>query len=250
MFRFSPLAVLAGLGALAPLTAFAQTDARKVIEEAAAAHGGLENLAKHPAARIKVKGTYLVQGQPVPYAGQSVYFMPDRVRSTVELTIKNVPRTVEQIQNGERSAMIVGGLTQHVTESQAQELKMSLYCQNLARFVPLLKEPKYTLTPASDKLIDDKRAFGVRVSSAGHKDVTLYFDAESHLLVMMERPGFDANGLKAEQQEFYSDFRSAGGIKYAGKTKAVQNGKVILESEVIDFQPLERVDAKEFALPP
>jgi hypothetical protein len=90
----------------------------------------------------------------------------------------------------------------------------------------------------------------VRVSSSGRKDVTLYFDAESHVLVMLERPGFDANGVKAEQQEIYSDFRSAGGIKYAVKTQALQSGKVTRESEVIEFQPLEKVDSKEFALPP
>ena len=29
----------------------------------------------------------------------------------------------------------------------------------------------------------------------------------------------------------------------------MQNGKLTLESGVIEFQPLERVDAKEFALP-
>jgi hypothetical protein len=250
MYCFRLFAAAAGFALLVSTTAFAQADARTLIEDAAAAHGGQENLAKYAAARIKVKGSYVVQGQPVPYLGQSVYLMPDRVRSTVELTIKNVARTVEQIQNGDRSAMLVAGLAQQVTDAQAQELKMSLYCQNLARFVPLLKDSKYTLSTAGEKTIDAKRALGVRVSHPGRKDVTLYFDADSHLLVMLERPGVDANGAKTDQQEFYTDFRTANGLKYAGKTRVVQNGKVTLESEVLEFQPLERVDAKEFALPP
>ena len=146
--------------------------------------------------------------------------------------------------------MIVGGLAQHVTEAQGLELKTSMYCQNIARLVPLLKDSKFTLIAVGDKLIDDKRAAAVRVASAGHKDITLYFDAESHLLVMLERPGFDAAGGQLDQQEFYSDFHTASGLKYSGKTKVVQNGKVTRESEVIEFQPLERVDAREFALPP
>lgn len=244
--RLAALAILAGL---APADSHAE-DAKAIIEQAAAAHGGVETLAKYPAARIKVKGTIEVQRQQAPYSSQSVYFMPDRVRSTVTLTIQNVARTVEQVQNGDRAAMIVGGLAQHVTEAQGQELKTSMYCQNIARLVPLLKDSKFTLTAVGDKLIDDKRTAAVRVASAGHKDITLYFDAESHLLVMLERPGFDAAGGQLDQQEFYSDFHTASGLKYAGKTKVVQNGKVTRESEVIEFQPLERVDAREFALPP
>jgi hypothetical protein len=245
--RIAAILIVAGF---MPATARAQTDARPIIEDAVKAHGGMETLGKYPGARIKVKGTVEVQRQPAPYSGQSVYLMPDRVKSTVTLTIQNIARTIETIQNGERSAMIVGGLAQHVAEAQAQELRTSLYCQNLARLVPLLKESKYTLTAAGEKIIDDKKVVGVRVASAGHKDVTLYFDAESHLLVMLERPGFGADGGKLDQQEFYSDFRTASGLKYAAKTKVVQNGKVTRETEVAEFQPLERVEAREFAIPP
>ena len=142
-----------------------------MIERGAVAHGGLDILAKYPAARIKVKGSYVFQGRPVPYSGQSVYSMPDRLHSTVELTIQNVARTVEQIQNGERSGMLVAGIAQHVSDAQSQELKMSLYCQNVARLVPLLKDEKFNLSTAGDKSIDGKSAIGVRVAYPGRKEV-------------------------------------------------------------------------------
>jgi len=246
---FDHLTTLTAIMFIAPASVFAQTDARKLIEQGAVAHGGLDNLAKYPAARIKVKGSYVFQGRPVPYSGQSVYSMPDRLHSTVELTIQNVARTVEQIQNGERSGLLVAGIAQHLSDAQSQELRMSLYCQHVARLVPLLKDEKFNLSTAGDKTIDGKPASGVRVEYPGRKEVTLYFDADTHLLVMLERPGFDSAGAKVDQQEFYSDFRNASGLKYAGKTRVMQNGKMTLESGVIEFQPLERVDAKEFALP-
>ena len=53
---------------------------RPIIEQAAAAHGGVGNARNFPPARIKVKGTIEVQRQQAPYWGQSVYFMPDRVQ--------------------------------------------------------------------------------------------------------------------------------------------------------------------------
>jgi len=250
MLRFDHLTTITTIMCIAPASVLAQTDARKLIEQAAAAHGGLDALAKYSAARIKVKGSYVFQGRTVPYSGQSVYSMPDRLHSTVELTIQNVTRKVEQIQNGDRSGMLVAGLAQHLSDAQSQELKMSLYCQNVARLAPLLKDEKFNLSTAGDKSIDGKLASGIRIAYPGRKEVTLYFDADTHLLVMLERPGFDAAGAKADQQEFYSDFRTANGLKYAGKTRVVQNGKMTLESEVMEFQPLERVDNKEFALPP
>src|SRR5438876_2769021 len=234
MNRFAPFAAVVVLAILAPNRSVAQADARVLIDQAVAAHGGADVLAKHPAARIKVKGTYLVQGKELAYSGQSVFLLPDRVRSAVELTIDGKPHAVTQIQNGEKSAMIVGGMSQHVPEVQVQELKLSLYCQNLAHLTPLLKDSKYALTAAGDKMIDDKPVNCVRVTSAGQKDVLLCFDATTHLLAMLERPGHDAKGGKIDQQEFYSDYRVANGIKYAGKTRVVQGGKVTLQSEVVE----------------
>jgi hypothetical protein len=140
MVCYGQLIAVTAIAVLASSPVNAQTDARKLIEQAAAAHGGLETLAKYPAARIRVKGSYFIQGRPMPYSGQSVYLMPDRLHSTVELTIQNVVRSVEQIQNGDRSVMLVAGLAQHVSDAQSQELKMSLYCNNVARLVQLLIE--------------------------------------------------------------------------------------------------------------
>jgi hypothetical protein len=112
-----------------------------------------------------------------------------------------------------------------------------------------LKDRRFNLTSVGRKPIDGKPAEGVRVSAAGQKDVVLYFDDASHLLVMVDRPGFDANGAKVQQQEYYTDYRSANGLKYSAKNRVVQNGKPVLQSEVIEFTPLERVDSKEFAIP-
>jgi hypothetical protein len=228
---------------------YSQSDARQIVEAAVSAHGGADVLAKYPAAKVKVKGQYSVKGQDIDYSGESVYQLPDRLRSEVQLRVQGRPRTVVQILNGDRSAMVVGEFAQEIPEAQLQELRLSAYCQNLARLNPLLKDRRFNLTSVGQKPIDGKPAQGVRVSAAGQKDVVLYFDAASHLLVMLDRPGFDANGAKVQQQEYYTDYRSANGLKYAVKNRVVQNGKPVLQSEVIDFTPLERVDSKEFAIP-
>lgn len=232
-----------------PLPALAQFDARKVIEQAATAHGGIETLTKYPAAKVKAKGTYVPDGQPSPCSSESVYWLPDRVHSKLDICAQRNSQTIEQIQNGERTALIVAGLMQHMSDAQAHELKMSLYCRDLGRLAPLLSDSKYVLAAAGTKDVQGRATKAVRVSRTGFQPVTLYFDPESHLLVAMERPGFDAKGGKVDQQEEFSDFKQVAGIKYPSKTKVRQKGQVVLESEVTEFTPLEQVDPKAFAIP-
>jgi hypothetical protein len=88
------------------------------------------------------------------------------------------------------------------------------------------------------------------VSAEGHKDVRLYFDRQTNLLVAIERPGFDDLGKPAEHWEYFSDFREANGLKYPTKTLIKQNGKRYLESETTEFKPLEKVDSREFQINP
>jgi hypothetical protein len=244
--RFTPFAVAIWLS---PLPALAQDDARKIVELAAAAHGGTKLLNQFPAARVKVKGTLAVNGQPTTYSGESVYWLPDRVYNRLKFSGPSVPQVVEQTLDGDRMAMSVCGLAQQVSESQSRELKMLLYCRELERLSPLLSNPEYKLKAIGEKTIEGKRVTAVRVSRGGFQDVTLYFDPTTHLLHSLERPGIDAKGEKVDQQEVYLEFKEAGGIKYPSKTKVKQNGQFVLESEVVEFVPLERVDAKVFAIP-
>lgn len=247
---FGKLAGLLAVALTVPPYVAAQSDPRAVIEQAVKAAGGLETLTKHPGARIKMKGVYFLQGKEAPFQGQSIYLMPDRVRSSLEMTIQNVPRSIVQILNGNKGELFVSGVAQQVTDPQLQEMRMAVHSQNVARLVPLLSDRKFTLASAGDKTVDGEKLIGVRVTAPGYKDVTLYFSEQTHLLAVIERPGFDSNGKPAAQVDHYSDYRDAQGQKYASKLRSTQGGKVLLQSEVIEFVPLERVDAKEFALTP
>jgi hypothetical protein len=231
--------------ALVP-AARARDDARAIVEKAIEAHGGAATLDKYPAGRVKSKGTVVLQNTEFPFTSQAVYQMPNRVRSTFEVTTMGVRRTITQVLNGDKVSMHVGGLAQQVPPSQADELKLALYVQNLIRLTPLLKEKRYRLAEVGEKAIDGRPAVGVKVSSEGHKDVRLYFDRGNHLLVAVERPGSDALGKPVTVLEVYSDYREAGGLKYPGKTVMQQNGQRYIESETVEFQPLEKVDPKEF----
>jgi hypothetical protein len=235
--------------ALAP-AAHAQDDTRAIIERAVQAHGGAAALDKYPAGRVRSKGTIRIQSAEIPFTSQLVYQMPNRIRSTVEVMAAGGRRDVTSVQNGDKAAMFVGGLAQHVPPAQAEEMKVALYVQNVTRLTPLLKDGRFKLAAAGEKAIDGRPTAGVRVSSDGQKDVRLYFDRGTGLLAAVERPGFDAQGKPTDQLEVYSDYRGTGGLKHPGKTVILQSGKPYVESETVEFQPLEKVDPKEFTANP
>jgi hypothetical protein len=233
----------------AALPARGQDSARSVLEKAVQAHGGAA-LDKYTAGKAKSKGMVVIQGTQFPFTSELTYQMPGKVRSTFEVVTMNVRRSVTYVANGEKVAAFAGGLAQEMPASQVDELRTAVYVQNLTRLTPLLNDKRYRLAAAPDKAIDGQAADGVTVSANGRKDVRLYFDRKTNLLVAVERPGFDALGKPVEHLEVYSGYRDANGLMYPAKTSVKQNGARYLESETVEFKPLEKVDAKEFQLTP
>lgn len=228
----------------------AQSEPRAIVEKAIEAHGGAAVLDKFVAGRAKSKGTIVLQNMDFPFTSSRVYQTPGRMRTTFELVAANLGRPVTCIINGDRVASFAGGMAQEMPRSQVDELKTAVYVQNLVRLTPLLKDAKYRLAAAGEKSIDGQSAVGIAVTSDGHKEVRLFFDKQTGLLIALERLGHNAQGRAVDQSEFYSGYREASGLKYPTKTLVKQGGKKYLESEITEFKPLEKVDLKEFSVNP
>jgi hypothetical protein len=230
-------------------TAARAQDARALIEKAVEAHGG-GTLDKYPAGRAKAKGTIVLKGTDYPFTLERVFQTPDKLKITSEVVIQGVHRPVTCIVKGNSVSAVAGGLAQELPQSQVNELKTALYVQNLIRLTPLINDKRFRLAPAGSKTIDGQSLNGVIVTADGQKEVRLYFDPRTHLLTAVERPGYDDQGKPADHVETYSSYREANGLKYPTKTTIKQNGKRYVESETVEFKPLERVDTREFQVNP
>ncbi len=226
-----------------------QDAARALIEKAIQAHGGAA-LDKYPAGVAKGKGTIVLKGTDYPLTFERVFQTPGKLRLTYEVSIMGVARPVTYAINGNTVSAVAGGLPQELPKSQVEELRFGSYIQAMSRLSPLLKDKKYKLAPAGEKTIEGKAAEGVTVSSEGHKDVKLYFDRQTNLLIAIERPGFDDQGKPSERLDYFSDYREANGLKFPVRTIIKQNGKRYLDIETTDFKPLEKVDSREFQIVP
>jgi hypothetical protein len=226
-----------------------ETDAsRALIEKAVQAHGGASALDKYPAGRAKAKGTITLRGTEYPFNLERVFQSPNKLKITSDVVIMNIHRPVTCAVNGNAVTALAGGLAQELPRSQVEELRTAVYVQNICRLTPLLKDKKFTLAAAGEKEFDGKPTVGVIVNSEGHKGVRLYFDKQTNLLTALERPGFDDRGKAVDHVEVYGGYREANGLKYPTKTTVRQNGKKYLESETTEFQPLPKIDSREFQI--
>jgi len=113
-----------------------------------------------------------------------------------------------------------------------------------------LKDKAVNLSTLGEIKVDDRPALGVRVSSKGHRDINLYFDKETHLLVKSEmRVKVEATGMEANQETFYGGHKEVGGIKEPMKFVIKRDGKPYLNAEVEEVRRGEKVDDSVFAKP-
>ena len=114
---------------------------------------------------------------------------------------------------------------------------------------PLLADDKgYRFTVLPEEKVLDRPAIGIQVSQADHRDVALYFDRVTGLLVKkVLRP--HAGGADSLQEEIFSDFKDVEGLKRPTRVRILINGVPHVEADIRVTEFRERIDDKEFTKP-
>lgn len=242
-------AALVGAALLLAPYCHAQDDAKALIEKAIKAHGGADKLAKLKAVRASAKGTVDLMGQSAGYKETNTVQLPNHFRS--EVTLDFMGQSIEIV-------VVFDGKTcwakspQGVMEDPplaADELKNALYASRVGMLTPLLEDKSFTLSLLGETKVKDKAAVGVKVSSKGQKDIDLYFDKASGLIVKIVRPVLDMTGGEVMEQRYLSDYKDFDGLKRPTKVLVERGGKKYLEAETAEFKFLDKIDANEFSKP-
>lgn len=229
---------------------------KAIIEKAIAAHGGEASVAKLKTVRIKVKGKQALPGRgDVPFTLEDAWQLPNQYRTEVGLEVNG--KTITQILtlNGEKGWISINGQSQEMDPKTIAEMKEQLYAESLDKLFPLraaIVEPAtkgYEMTTLEERKIDEKDAVGIKVASQGHKDVSLYFDKTSGLLVMRAHRIQDTTGKEVLQEVFFRDFKELDGLKHFQKIIAYRNGQKVIEGEVVEVKFFDKLDEKLFGKP-
>jgi hypothetical protein len=233
-------------------TALASDDvARDMVEKAIKAQGGADKVAKLRIMRIKVEGTMSpIPGQPgIPFVLEDWWQMPGQYKTTsqFELAGKKVKQT--QGIDGEIGWMQVDGVTQDMPKEAIAEMREQKYAEDLDR-LGFLADKGTDLTALAETKVGGREAIGVVIKAKGHRDVKLFFDKESGLLVKRVHRVLDsATGKEVAQEVVFSDYRETDGVKHYRAVAAYRDGKKIIEAKVLETEFFDKLDEKVFAKP-
>jgi hypothetical protein len=219
-----------------------------VLERAVKAHGGEERLAKIRADKVKLKGVFYVAAKEIPFTAETTVQLPGQFRNVIQLT-GDRKVTILQILNGDKTYVAFDGQPQKVEAAAAAEIREMMQLDQAVRLVPLLADKSFTLEGLGESKVGDQAVWGVKASAKGRRDVLLFFDKETYLLVKTEHQLNDGGDKEVKQEEFYSDFKDVDGYKRPMKISVRRNGNKLMEAELTDVHYLDKVDDAEFAKP-
>jgi hypothetical protein len=220
-----------------------------VIDKAIQATGGEALLSKYKAATWKSKGTFYGMGQPIPYTAEWTIQWPDKSKATISGEFNDQKFAMTNVYNHDKAWMKMNEQAMEMDGDHLAAAKDEMHARRVSHLLEL-KDPGYKLSALPEAKVDGKAAVGVKVSSAGHRDVSLYFDKDSGLLVKSEmRIKNPDTSEEANQETFYSDYKDIQGAKEPMKITVKRDGKVFTEGENSDMKLLEQLDDKVFAEP-
>jgi hypothetical protein len=129
-------------------------------------------------------------------------------------------------------------------------MRDAMYTLRLTQQVFSLKDKEFELAPLGEIKVNDKPAVGIKVSSKGKKDVSMYFDKESGLMSKFDHRTKDAQtGQEVAEERIILEYQDVDGMKSAKKVLVNRDGKKFTEAEVLEVKLLDKVDDSEFVKP-
>ena len=227
----------------------AADEPKAIVEKAIKAMGGLEKLSKHKASMVKAKGSVEIMGMSIPWKGEFMVQFPGQRKMEIDMDIMGNAFKFVQVLDGDKAWQVAMGTTDEVTGDKLAALKFEAYVSRVETLAPLLTEQEFTLSSLGEAKVAEKPALGVKVSCKGQKDVNLYFDKDTGLLVKTERRALDPMEQEVTAETIYSDYKELEGLKHAMKFEIRHEGKKFLDSETIEVKLLPKLDTGVFAKP-
>jgi hypothetical protein len=249
MLGFAVALVAAGVSA-------ADDKAAAVVKKAIDSHGGADALNKYKAGRFKMAGDISVMGMDLEFTGTVAYNLPDRFRLTMEAQFMGQKMLIEQVAKGDklRNTVKLGDMEFPVNgEEEKDELKMAAVMQEAEQLTPLLDAKKFTVKAADDEDVNGKKAAVIVVQpKAIKKEIRMFFDKDSGLLIKTAHkgrgPGEGGDSKDVDEESYGSDYKKVNGIQVPTKLLINHDGKKFMAVTLTDYELLEKIEDKEFAI--
>lgn len=227
------------------------TNARAIVEKAVKALGGVEKLSKYKASTWKGKGKFFGLGEGIEYSGEWHMQPPMGHRVDLDLDINGMQLRISRALVGDKGWSKLNDEINDIQGDELEEEKHGLYVNTVVRLLPLLDDNEFQLTPLGESKVGNREVLGVKVSKKGKRDVSLYMDKETGLLLKTETKVVDqqAGGIEVVQETEFSNYQEADGIPVARKMLIKRDGKLFVDFEMSEYKHLEKLDEAVFNKP-
>jgi hypothetical protein len=232
-----------------PARADDAADARALVEKAIKAQGGADKLEKFTATVVKFKGEFHGMGEAIPMTGEVYAQGSDKHKLDAEVAVGGQKFRIVTVLAGDKGWARFGDDTTEMDKDQLAEGLEQAYAGWVATLVPL-KDKAFTLATTGESMVEKRVALGVKVSRKGHRDVTLYFDKATGLLIKTEGTVKDeGSGQEVTEETFLDGYKEVQGTKQAMKFTVKRDGKLFLEGEATEIELVEKLGDDVFAKP-
>jgi hypothetical protein len=227
-----------------------QAEMKTLLAKAIKAIGGAKKIAKHKAATWNFKGKVYVIGNGSPFTAEWLVQAPHQAKATVTVEVNCNSITIVRVLNKAKGWEKVGDKTVAMNKAQHAEIKDQMYFYWLSTLVPLT-DKAFTLSPVGEVKVGKRDAVGMKVTRKGSRDVNLYFDKKTHLLLKLESFIKDPLSNKEVSEHWsFDDYKDIEGAKYPMKVTIQRDGKKYIDmAETTEFKPEEKLEDSEFEKP-
>jgi hypothetical protein len=238
----------------------ADDDPQRTVARAIRAQGGAAALARLGACQIRSRGTcdYFGLGPTGKLPGlntdcdfeaEALQRLPGQHRAFVSVAFQGIKvASWTIVLNRDEAWIATQGKTRALQDAELKELQDRAHEDYVTTLAPLLTDGELRLSALGEVTVKGRPAVGVKVRSKGRKDVLLYFDPNTGLLVKSERRSYNFSTTHEDRREiFYSRYRDFRGIKVATKQTVYRDGNLTSDEEITDveFPEIDDGDFKE-----
>jgi hypothetical protein len=238
------------LALLAGTEGRAADEPKAIVEKAIQAFGGADVLGKHAGKTMKLKGKWYGMGDGLEYTGIWSGRAPDRLRFEITMSIMGQNITFIQGVKGEKGWKSLNGMVSDMDKDELAEHREGLHGHDVQNLVAL-RGKDYALSSLGESKVGDRTAVGIHVERKGYRDINLFFDKETHLLLKTETRAKDP---MAGNQEFtvvarMGDYKKVDGLMVAHKVEIFRDDKLYVDGEVTEHSAVEKFDDTTFDKP-
>lgn len=186
----------------------------------------------------------------IAFTEDASFRLPNKVRSVQELEIAGTPVKIMVGFDGAKAWLNVNGKDINMMLDKIADLMHEqIYLSEVTRLTNL-KDKKFQLSSLGEAKVQDKPAIGIRVANKDHKDINLFFDKDTGLLVKFEHRTVDINTQQEVNEErIITEFQDKDGLKEAKKAIINRDGKKYIEVEVLEVKYQDDIDDTQFSKP-